>query len=97
MVPKEQLVACGTEAKFRVEATGDCIQFQWKKDCKELHDDSKYRGTDTDTLRIKDVEKSDKGCYQCFVKNDEEELSNEAELTVGKVVIEFKSVSLFST
>ena len=89
MVPKEQLVACGTEAKFRVEATGDCIQFQWKKDCKELHDDSKYRGTNTDTLCIKDVEKSDKGCYQCFVKSGEEQSSNEAELTVGKVVIEF--------
>ena len=96
MVPKEGLVAPGTEAKFRVEATGDRLQFQWKKDYKELHDGNKYHGINTDTLRIKDVEKSDKGCYQCLVKNNEEELSIEAELTVGKVVMEFQCVSLFS-
>ena len=77
-----------TEAKFQVKATGDCLQFKWKKDCKELHDGVKYCGSDTDTLRIKDVEKVDKGCYQCFVKNDDgETLSNEAKLTVSKWVL----------
>ena len=56
---------------------------------KNVHDGSKYRDTKTHTLRIKDVEKSDKGSYQCIVKNDVgRELSDEAVLTVGKLFIE---------
>ena len=89
MVPKEQSVTPGIVATFRVKATGDRLQFQWKKNCEDLHDDSKYGGTNTDTLRIKDVEKSDKGCYQCLVKNNCKEMSTEVELTVGKLVVEF--------
>ena len=52
-----------------------------------MHDDSKYQGTATDTLGIKAVEKSDKGNYQCIVKNDVGELSEEANLVVSKLVI----------
>ena len=77
----------GRTPEFRVKATGECLQFQWKKDCKDLHDDSKYRGTKTDTLHIKEVEKSDKGCYQCLVKNHVKgKFSEEATLTVSKLV-----------
>ena len=73
--------------EFKVKATGECLQFQWKKDCKDLHGDSKYRGTKTDTLHIKEVEKSDKGCYQCLVKNHVKgKFSEEATLTVSKLV-----------
>ena len=87
--PKEQSVATGTEVKFNVKATGDCLHFQWKKDSKVMLDDRKYRGTKTDTLRIKDVENSEKGSYQCLVTNDVgEELSEEADLAVSKLVIE---------
>ena len=85
MVPDKQSVAPGTEVKFQVKVTGVCLQFQWKKDSKELQDSGKYCGTKTHTLRIKDVKKRDKGCYQCFMWNDDgKELSNEAELTVSK-------------
>ena len=87
MVPKEQSVLPGTEAKFQVKATGYRPKFQWKKDHEELHDGVKHCGTDTDTLRIKDVEKSDKGLYQCLVKNGDGETSNEAKLTVSKWVL----------
>ena len=52
-----------------------------------MHDGSKYRGTKTHTLHIKDVEKSDKGNYQCLVKNDVGELSEEVDLAVSKLVI----------
>ena len=56
------------------------------KDCKDLHDGSKYRGTKTHTLRIKKVEKSDKGSYQCHVKNNGgEESSEDAYLAVSKL------------
>ena len=52
-----------------------------------MGDGKKYRGTKTHTLHIKDVEKSDKGSYQCFVKNDVgEKLSEEAHLAVSKLV-----------
>ena len=80
-------MAPGTEANFQVKATGYCLEFHWKKDYEDLHDGVKYCGTHSDTLRIKDVEKSDKGCYQCLVKNDGETLSNEAKLTVSKWVL----------
>ena len=53
-----------------------------------MHDDSKYQGTKTHTLHIKDVEKNDKGIYQCLVKNDvQEELSENADLAVSELVI----------
>ena len=55
-----------------------------------MYDGSKYHGTKTHTLRIKDMEKSDKGSYQCLVKNGVgEKLSEEADLAVGKLVMKF--------
>ena len=89
-------MAPGTEANFQVKATGDCLEFKWNKDSKELHDGVNYCGANTYTLRIKDVKKSDKGGYQCLVKNDYgNKLSNEAKLTVSKWVL--KSDFLTST
>ena len=53
-----------------------------------MRDGNKYRRTKTHTLRIKDVEKSDKGSYQCLVKNDgKEEMSEEADLAVSKFAV----------
>ena len=84
-------MATGASTTFTIEASGDGLQFQWRKDGKELHDGRKYRGTNTHTLRIKDVEKSDKGSYQCLVKNDVgEKLSEEADLAVSKLVMKFE-------
>ena len=69
-----------------MKATGDGLQFQWQKDYESLCDGCRYRKTDTDTLHIINVEKSDKGCYRCLVMNDKKQtvVSNEALLTVGK-------------
>ena len=62
-------------------------------DGKELHDGRKYRGTITHTLCIKDVEKSDKGSYQCLVKNGVGEmLSEDADLAVSKFVVKFNLI-----
>ena len=53
-----------------------------------MHDGLKYCGTKAHTLHIKDVEKNDKGSYQCLVKNDVgEKLSEEADLAVSELVI----------
>ena len=84
--PESKSVATGVSTTLNVEASGDDLQFQWKKDGKDLHDGSKYQGTKTHTLHIKDVKKSDKGNYQCLVKNDVGELSGEADLAVSKLV-----------
>ena len=87
--PESKSVATGASTSFTVEASGDDLQFQWKKDCKDLHDDgNEYRGTKTHTLHIKDVEKSDKGSYQCLVKYDGgDQLSEEADLAVSELVM----------
>ena len=92
--PESKSVATGTSTTFVVEASGDDPQFQWKKDgSKHLYDGHKYHGTKTHTLHIKDVEKSDKGSYQCLVKNGVGVmLSEEADPTVSKFVIKFNLI-----
>ena len=74
---------------FTVKATGDHLQFQWQKDRSNLCEGGKYCDTNTDTLHIVKVEKSDEGRYRCHVMNDTDkkgESSCEAYLTVGKLV-----------
>ena len=59
-----------------------------KKNGSDLHSDSNYSGTDTNTLKIRHVKKSDTGHYRCLVKNQVEKdgkLSKEAELAVCKL------------
>ena len=87
--PESKSVATGAPTTITVEATGDDLQFKWQKDGKNLSDDSKYHYTDTDTLHIVKLEKTDsKSCYRCLVKNEKEEkLSEQAVLTVSKLVI----------
>ena len=81
-------MASGSVAEFTVKATGDVLQFQWQRNGTDIHDhDSRYRGTDTDTLRILMVEKGDEGCYRCLVKNYVgERFSNDVILTVSELV-----------
>ena len=70
---------------FAIEATGDDLTFQWQKDASDVHNDSNYSGTDTNTLSIRQVKKSDEGRYRCLVKNEvkrDGEVSEEAKLTV---------------
>ena len=82
-------MAPGTEAVFKVKATGDRLQFQWKKNGNDIHDqDSRYCGTDRDCLHVFMVEKGDEGCYRCCVKNYiDEKFSNNAVLTVSEFVL----------
>ena len=52
-----------------------------------MHNDSNYSGTDTNTLSIRHVKKSDEGHYRCLVKNEvkrDGEVSEEAQLSVCK-------------
>ena len=86
--PESKSVATGASTTLTVEASGDNLRFQWIKDGKDLHNRRKYRDTKTHTLRIKDVEKSGIGSYQCLVTNDVGEQSSEkADLAVSKLVV----------
>ena len=83
---KDQSVATGADVTFQVEATGDDLNFQWRKNHSDLHDCNRYCDTHTDTLHIVKVEKNDKGRYSCLVKNAVgEKLSDEAFLAVSKL------------
>ena len=89
--PKSQSVATGTDASFRVEGTGDDLQFQWQKDDIDI-ESSEPRFScntvkNTSTLHIQHTEKSDKGHYRCLVKSLIEKSgkpSQEASLSVCK-------------
>ena len=71
-----------------MKATGESLQFQWQKNQNDLCDGDTYCDTNTDTLRIVEVEKGDKGRYRCLVKNDMGwEFSDEALLTVSKLTM----------
>jgi len=62
----EQHAVTGTKVAFCVVAR---VKFQWQKDGMDLDDDHRICGSDTNTLSIQSVQKSDKGCYSCLVKN----------------------------
>lgn len=86
--PKSKSVVTGSLISFTIEATGDDLQFQWQKNCKDLSDGVKYHGADTDTLQISKLGKDDEGHYRCLVKNDVGmEFSDEALLNVSKLLI----------
>ena len=85
--PNSQSVLTGAETTFKVEATGDDLTFQWQKDGNNVHNDGNYSGTDTNTLKIQKVKKSDCGCYRCVIKSQVKMngiLSQEARLNVCK-------------
>ena len=68
-----QSVSTGADITFGVKGTGDNLQFQWKKDGKEIDsNDHRFSFSQTDhssALQIRCVEESDKGHYTCLVKS----------------------------
>ena len=92
--PESQSVATGTDTTFRVDATGDDLQFQWQKDERNITDnESRFKVSktaDTSTLCIQHSKKSDKGHYRCLIKNPVEKKgksSKKADLSVCKLVL----------
>ena len=81
------MVPTGAETTFKIEATGDDLTFLWQKDASDVHNSSNYSGTDTNTLSIQHVKKSDESHYRCLVMNEIKKdgiLSEEAQLRVCK-------------
>ena len=78
---------------FEVKATGDDLHFQWQKNRSDLCDGGRYCDTDTDTLRIVEVETDDRGRYRCIVKNHlGTKPSDEASLTISKLLMNVATV-----
>lgn len=99
--PSSRSVLTGAEITFKIEATGDDLTFQWQKDGNDLYNDGSYSGTDTNTLNIQKVKKSDHGCYRCAVRNKVKRdgiLSQEARLTVRKffLILRKSTVEVFT-
>ena len=95
--PERQSVPSGGETIFKVEARGDDLIFQWQKNGRNLKNDCNHSGTDTNTLSIRPVKKSDEGFYRCLMMNDVEKdgiLSEEAQLSVCKFKIQVTVMKL---
>ena len=87
--PNSQTVPTGAQTTFTIQATGDDLTFQWQKNGRDVHNDNNYSGTDTNTLNIRHVKKSDGGRYRCLVMNEVKKdgiHSKEAQLNVCKFI-----------
>ena len=91
--PKDQSVATGAGITFRIEASGDSLEFQWQKDRDDIGSNESWlcsNKPNTSTLQIPCVKKSDQGHYRCLVKNPVEQSgksSYEAKLAVCKFLL----------
>ena len=92
--PVTQSVVTGAEATFRVEASGDDLEFHWQKNGINIGcNKSRLRcckNRNASTLCIQHTMKGDKGHYRCVVKNPSEKdgkPSLEADLSVCKFQI----------
>ena len=87
----------GIDIILNVGTVGDGLRFQWQKNCSDLCDGGRYRGTNTDTLHIVEVENGDKRHYRCLVTNDVGRMfSEEAFLTISKLVAHVQSLPQWS-
>jgi hypothetical protein len=59
-------------------------QITWRKDGNEIRSNSKLSvAVSGEILRISNIQREDKGIYQCFVKSDSDMVQASAELRLG--------------
>lgn len=87
--PLTDVEACmGLSAELSVNAistvSGYTLEYQWRHNGIEIHDNGKYSGTNTETLTITNLEPSDAGVYDVIVRipGFDEQISNEANLII---------------
>lgn len=87
--PLSDVEACmGGNAELSVNAVstvqGYTLEYQWRHNGIEIHDNGKYSGTNTETLTILNLEPSDAGFYDVIVRipGFDEQISNEANLII---------------
>ncbi len=86
--PVGTTVNVGSQITFNVEADGDDIKFEWRKDGKTIPNQN------SNSLILKNVTKSDAGEYTCVVSNlCAEVISSKAVLSVSEVPTPILSLS----
>ncbi|MGB0549771.1 MAG: LamG-like jellyroll fold domain-containing protein, partial [Limisphaerales bacterium] len=81
MQPNSISVAKSEDMKFSVDVIGTGpFTFQWFKNEKELDDNDRIFGADTDSIIIKNIELSDSGVYSVVVSNTISEIISDGAL-----------------
>ena len=81
MQPNSISVAKNEDMKFSVDVIGTGpFTFQWFKNGKELVDNDRIFGADTDSIIIKNIELSDSGVYSVVVSNTISEIKSDGAL-----------------
>ena len=81
MQPSSISVAKSEDMKFSVDVIGTGpFTFQWFKNGKELVDNDRIFGADTDSIIIKNIELSDSGVYSVVVSNTISEIKSDGAL-----------------
>ncbi len=76
-MPQSKTAIVGDDVTFTVEAVGDGLSYQWRKDGVDIEDSTR------NSLTLKSVTIADSGAYTCFIKNRCGELTTrDAILTV---------------
>ena len=81
----------GKTVKFTIHATGtDPLRYQWQwkpveEECWNPCDSEKFPGSDTSTVTIPNVQKTNEGSYRCVITNYAgSQTSKPAKLSIGK-------------
>lgn len=81
--PTNAVKNTGDDVSFTIEAIGDNLSYQWKKDGADISNNSRISGATSNSLSISNLAESDEGSYSCEVFNTEGSVeSNAAALTV---------------
>ncbi|XP_022236977.1 immunoglobulin superfamily DCC subclass member 3-like, partial [Limulus polyphemus] len=85
VTPAVHIVDVGKPAVFQCKISGKPVNFvTWQKDHEQLpHANSRVHFVSRDVLEIQQVQRQDKGFYQCFVYNDRDCAQGTAELRLG--------------
>lgn len=65
--PDSLLLCAGSNATFRVEATGSGLMYQWEKDGIPISEAGKVSGTQSNILVLQNIDTTLAGVYNCFV------------------------------
>jgi hypothetical protein len=76
--PQDAEVPLHGDVSFMVEATGELLRYQWRKDGAPIQDSRRIEGARTNVLTISDAGLADEGEYDVVVTNPCESVTSEA-------------------
>ncbi len=82
--PPLQTIDVGSEAIFNCTVYGHPVSgVQWYRDGRPLDLDDRVTLESEQVLRITQVQREDRGMYQCLIRNDRENAQAAAQLAIG--------------